>query len=199
MKNKKIEKKHLKFIIFLTFVYLFIVLMSYFFIKNSIIEIDRYLIIFFLLTVISLIFIALELFIYTKNNISEEKIYLYTIPIIALLFLIIMPIFKSHDEGLHWVNVYNISQGNLIADVKSDPKALVPDNIEITWDDIKGIKYEDIFNLFNQKISNEYKEVRNKRNSSVFSNYIYSTVYRCFFYKSFYNKIYSYGLYWKIV
>lgn len=36
------------------------------------------------------------------------------VPVIAILFIMAMPIFRSHDEDAHWIRIYDISQGNFL-------------------------------------------------------------------------------------
>lgn len=60
----------------------------------------------------------LSICIYKQQKFDEMMAFKIVIPIIALLFIMAMPIFRSHDEDAHWIRIYDISQGNLLTSTK---------------------------------------------------------------------------------
>ena len=65
----------------------------------------------------SVLIMGLSLFIYTRKNMTPEKLFLYTVPIMCLLFLVIMPMYRGHDENRHMLRIYEISEGHLLTEV----------------------------------------------------------------------------------
>lgn len=49
---------------------------------------------------------------FEKIKIDEMFAFKLIIPIITILFVMAMPIFRSHDEDAHWLRIYDISLGN---------------------------------------------------------------------------------------
>jgi len=63
---------------------------------------------------ISAIFCVLSLFILRQKKFDEKIAFSVLTPIIAISFIVAMPIFKSHDEDAHWLRIYDISLGNFL-------------------------------------------------------------------------------------
>lgn len=57
---------------------------------------------------------VLSVFIYREKKIDEMLAFKVVVPIIMLLFIIAMPIFRSHDEDAHWIRIYDISIGHFL-------------------------------------------------------------------------------------
>ena len=100
---------------------------------------------------LSVIIIGLSLFIYTRKNLTPEKLFLYTVPIICILFLVIMPMYRGHDENRHMLRIYEISEGHLLTEVHDDvvgtplPKVVIDGTgkywrEEMTYNDILDLK-----------------------------------------------------------
>lgn len=91
----------------------------------------------FILTISSLI-------IYYTKKVKVEKIFWYIIPAIYIMFLIVMPVFKNHDEAFHWFRIYDIAQGNLLSQViEGEPSAVInKEIIEITRFEPEKINYD---------------------------------------------------------
>ncbi|MDD4387381.1 MAG: DUF2142 domain-containing protein [Clostridia bacterium] len=93
------------------------------------------------------------------KNLNIEKLFLITIPVMSIIFLIIVPIGRNHDEIFHYKRAVEVSKGILITpiqDVQSgDPKGewlnKVYQDIEI--DAIKG-NYTDVYNALKVKYGN---------------------------------------------
>ena len=83
----------------------------------------------YMLTItIILAFIAIAIYYDKKTDV--KKLFWCIIPILFIAFLIIMPIFKSHDEAFHWFRIYDIAQGNYLAEVKNEkPVATVKQEV----------------------------------------------------------------------
>ncbi len=71
--------------------------------------------------ILSIIVIAITVFaiilsarIWQERKIDEMFAFKILIPIIAILFIMAMPIFRSHDEDAHWLRIYDISLGNFL-------------------------------------------------------------------------------------
>ena len=100
-----------------------------------------------------IVFVILTI-IHYKKDIKQEQIFLYTIPIVCILFIIVMPMFKSHDEHAHWHRIYEISTGNLATDVKEDggtisilPKSVVcRDWVDMDYSEVIADLYNKIDN-----------------------------------------------------
>ena len=100
---------------------------------------------------LSVLIMGLSLFIYTRKNMTPEKLFLYTVPIICLLFLVIMPMYRGHDENRHMLRIYEISEGHLLTEVHDDvvgtplPKVVIDGTgkywrEEMTYNDILDLK-----------------------------------------------------------
>ena len=89
----------------------------------------------------TIIAIVLSIFIFLNKNMNEEKAFLFTVPIMCIMFLIIMPMFKSHDEQRHWLRAYEVSEGNIFSQVNDNkvesflPKNVI-DPLNTYWRDI---------------------------------------------------------------
>ena len=68
----------------------------------------------------TIIAIVLSIFIFLNKNMNEEKAFLFIVPIMCIMFLIIMPMFKSHDEQRHWLRAYEVSEGNIFSQVNDN-------------------------------------------------------------------------------
>ena len=100
---------------------------------------------------LSVLIMGLSLFIYTRKNMTPEKLFLYTVPIMCLLFLVIMPMYRGHDENRHMLRIYEISEGHLLTEVHDGvvgtplPKAVVDGTgkywrEEMTYNDVLDLK-----------------------------------------------------------
>ena len=88
---------------------------------------------------------ALAIKIYYSKKLTPEKLFWYIIPTICIMFLVFMPAFKSHDEAFHWFRIQDMSQGNLLTEVRDNkPLAdlkeyiykatnLIPENISYNY------------------------------------------------------------------
>lgn len=119
----------------------------------------------------SLVAIIVAIFIFLKKDISVEKVFLYTIPIMCLMFLVIMPMFKSHDEQRHWLRAYEVSEGHIFTQVHNNkvesylPKNVV-DPLDTYWRDIT---YDTIRKSTNVSLDNDKKEYTDMSYVAVYS------------------------------
>lgn len=60
---------------------------------------------------------VLSIHIYYNKKLNPEKLFWFIIPVICIMFLVLMPAFKSHDEGFHWFRIQDMAQGNLLTKV----------------------------------------------------------------------------------
>ena len=104
--------------------------------------------------VVTSIVIWLSLYIYKKKDITQEKIFLYTIPIICIMFMIFMPMYKSHDEHPQWHRIYEISTGNLTTNVNEngDVYSILPKSVVIP--DWEFMNYTEVINQLDDRIDN---------------------------------------------
>lgn len=70
----------------------------------------------FIITIISAIFIVK---IYKTKEIKPEKALLIIMPIFCILLSIVMPVGRGHDEYIHWLKAFEISEGTLITPIKA--------------------------------------------------------------------------------
>ena len=78
----------------------------------------------------TIIAIVLSIFIFLNKNMNEEKAFLFIVPIMCIMFLIIMPMFKSHDEQRHWLRAYEVSEGNIFSQVNDNKvESFLPKNV----------------------------------------------------------------------
>ena len=109
-------KKDIKFMIFLLLGILLMVSISVYqlsIVKPELSRLEN--IGFWVVAGVVMLFVFIASFaIYRQKNLTEEKAFLITIPFICLLFIILMPTFKNHDETGHWNRIYEISTGNLL-------------------------------------------------------------------------------------
>ena len=104
--------------------------------------------------VVTSIVIWLSIHIYKKKDLTQEKIFLYTIPIICIMFMIFMPMYKSHDEHAHWHRIYEISTGNLTTNVNEngDVYSILPKSVVIP--DWEFMNYTEVLNQLDDRIDN---------------------------------------------
>ena len=121
---------------------------------------------------LSVLIIGLSLFIYTRKNITPEKLFLYTVPFICLLFLIIMPMYRGHDENRHMLRIYEISEGHLLTEVHDNavgtplPKVVI-DGTGKYWRE--EMTYNDILDLKDTKIDYSDKKITNMDTVAIYS------------------------------
>lgn len=111
--------------------------------------------IYMLIVIILLSMIAIA--IYYHKNITPEKLFWMIIPIICIMFLILMPVFKNHDEGFHWFRILDIAQGNLLTEViENKPVATFTDStFEITTKEPENINYKYIIDSIKEGLKDE--------------------------------------------
>ena len=63
---------------------------------------------------------TLAIQIYYNKKITTEKLFWLIIPAVCVMFLILMPAFKSHDEAFHWFRIQDMVQGNLLTKVENN-------------------------------------------------------------------------------
>lgn len=99
--------------------------------------------------------------IYYNNNITPEKLFWIIIPIICIMFLLVMPVFKNHDEAFHWFRILDMAQGNLLTEViENKPIASFNDNSpEITTTEPENIDYKYIIDTIKEglKLNDDIK------------------------------------------
>ncbi len=88
--------------------------------------------------------ISLCISINKEKNFDIDKSFKMILPIVGLLFIMAMPIFRSHDEDVHWLRIYDIAQGNVFTSTeyghifrknsKNYPAAKLPKAVSIILD-----------------------------------------------------------------
>lgn len=107
-----------------------------------------------LIVVEAIIVVGSVLHIHNKHDIKHEQIFLYTVPIICSLFILTMPIFKSHDEHAHWHRVYEISTGNITTDVNESGGTISVLPKSAVCEDWKLMNYGKVISDIKNKIDN---------------------------------------------
>lgn len=121
---------------------------------------------------LSILIIGVSIFIYTRKNITPEKLFLYTVPIMCLLFLAIMPMYRGHDENRHMLRIYEISTGHLLTEVHDDvvgtplPKVVV-DGTGKYWRE--EMTYNDVLDLKDVEIDYEDTKITSMDTVAVYS------------------------------
>lgn len=112
--------------------------------------------------ILSIVAIFISICIYLNKKINQEKIFLMIVPILCLLFMIFMPIYRAHDEEAHWYRAYEISEGKLLSEVKDNkvvsnlPKSVIIINgLGKKWEEIR---YTDLIENVDKHIDNEDRD-----------------------------------------
>ena len=74
----------------------------------------------FILLIITIISAIIIVIIYKKEEIKPEKALLIIMPIFCILLSIVMPTGRGHDEYMHWVKAFEISEGTLITPIRGN-------------------------------------------------------------------------------
>ena len=116
------------------------------------------------MAVITLILSLIIIYIYYSKNITVEKLFWVIIPPIFILFMLVMPAFKSHDEAFQWFRMQDIIQGKMLVNIEEnepvaelrgdifDVTTLEPANINYRYIQEKLKKY-DVENIEKAKVS----------------------------------------------
>jgi len=115
--ERKVEKKDIKFYlyIFLVLISLVLIVGYQFFIQSGETHDHKSVMIYIIsMSIMVVLAVIISSFIYCSKKITEEKVFLYSIPLICLVFLLAMPIFKGHDEAVHWRKAFEVSTGKVL-------------------------------------------------------------------------------------
>lgn len=140
-------------------------------------KIQQLIIFMFIITaIISLIAIT----IYTQKDIKVEKLFWYIIPSMFVIFLLIMPTFKSHDEPFHWFRIYDIAQGNYCTQIIENKPATITNEtvIDITNIEPEKINYTYIITQIKNTMESSENTIINLSTTSIYNplQYIPQTV-----------------------
>lgn len=115
-------------------------------------------ILFNLVAIVSVfVVVIVSIVIFLKHDMTAEKAFLYTVPIICIMFLVIMPMFKSHDEQRHWLRAYEISEGQFLTQIHDGKvESNLPKNVINPLNEYwRYIDYNDIKKATSVKLDNE--------------------------------------------
>lgn len=112
----------------------------------------------FFIIVLAISCVGLSLFIINQKKFDEKITFTILIPIIAIFFIVAMPVFKSHDEDAHWLRIYDISLGNFLTSTEygglfqegatNYPAAVLPRAVyEIVDKSYEGSSFKEVFNI----------------------------------------------------
>ena len=107
---------------------------------------------------IVLVFTIIASIIYYTPQKDIKKLFWFIIPVTFLTFLIVMPVFKNHDEAFHWYRIYDMAQGNYLTEVKNGkPSATVSADVFeiVTLEPETTINYNYIMQLVKNKLQSE--------------------------------------------
>ena len=107
---------------------------------------------------LAIFFVGLSLYIINQKKFDEKIAFTILIPIIAMFFIVAMPVFKSHDEDAHWLRIYDISLGNFLTSTEYSelfqegatnyPAAVLPRAVYgIVDKSYEGSSSKEIFNI----------------------------------------------------
>ncbi len=124
--------------------------------------------------VIIVILSIITIYIYYHKNLTPEKLFWILIPAIFIMFMILMPAFKSHDEAFHWFKIQELSKGNFLVKVEDDkPIAnLRKDIFDVTTLRPEGINYKYVIN----KIVNDETSKLETEKTSIPTAAVYSPI-----------------------
>lgn len=118
-----------------------------------------------ILTIIGIITIVK---IFKSNNIKPEKALLCIIIPFCIIITVAMPVGRGHDEYMHWIKAFEVSEGRFISKIDNEKKqsvATVPENVQnIVKERQHGIyKYVDNIPLLQEKINyDNYIQIPNQ-------------------------------------
>ena len=123
--------------------------------------------------VFTVLSILLAIKIYNAKQLKPEKMLLVISILFCILFLVLVPVGRGHDEVMHWLKAFSISQGDLLPYIDEDNKlavVIVPDNIrEIVIERQKGVfKYVDNIQLLDQKLNTESYIATENQNAAAY-------------------------------
>ena len=109
---------------------------------------------------VSILAFAISILIYFKKNITSEKAFLMIVPIICILFIIYMPMFRANDEYRHWLRAYEISEGHFLTEVKDGQVGTsLPSSIKNIYSSYKEIRYQYIEDSMDVDLNSNEKEI----------------------------------------
>lgn len=123
----------------------------------------------FLIFGVLLIFIIVK--IYNEKNFKPEKALLYITPIFCLIVSITIPVGRGHDEYMHWIKAYEVSEGTLFTIIK-DSKSLanIPKSVSnVVVERTKGVfKYVDNLSVLDEKIDSKDRKLEINQNAATY-------------------------------
>ncbi len=63
---------------------------------------------------IGVISTLIAVMLYERPTCKPEQVFLYVVPFFCILFTLVMPISKGHDETIHWYKVYEQAEGRFL-------------------------------------------------------------------------------------
>ena len=112
--------------------------------------------------------------IFYKKEIKPEKAVLYILLVFCILFMVVIPVGRGHDEVMHWYKAFEISQGQLTTPILKDKRisyTILPKGTEtiiIERDKQDIYKYVDNVALLSQKIDYAENAVVVNQNSTAY-------------------------------
>lgn len=138
-------KKNYKFWLILLVSIIVILLMNYYELNLEGFQGIGYLAISISMLIIILLISTIAIFIYYHKKLTIEKLFWFIIPTIYIMFMLVMPAFKSHDEPFQWFRMQAICNGQILAQVSMnqpvaeirkdifDATSLHPENINYSY------------------------------------------------------------------
>lgn len=121
--------------------------------------------------ILSCISLIISNIIFIKKEISTSKIFICVVPITCLIFMFVMPMFRSHDELRHWLKAYEISEGTLVSkvidgEVQSELPAAVANGVNKYW---RNIKYSDVLKSMKNELDKNDKKLHSMKEVALYS------------------------------
>lgn len=165
--------KNAKFIIVgLVVLFIFILLMSY---KFGTIELtiskQILLMIELFIILIGVLLLIVSIYIVNKKDFTPEKAFLYIVPIFCIIVSAVIPVGRGHDEYMHWLKSYEVSEGTLFTKIyEGKSLANVPEAAQnIIIERSKAVfKYIDNFGLLDEKIDEDVRVLANNQNAATY-------------------------------
>lgn len=167
----KIDKKTIILIGSIIILTIIFIMLYKFQIANKDINTATLLIIEGVIILISVLLMVVSNFIIKKKEFKPEKALLCIAPIFCIIFSIVMPVGRGHDEYMHWVKAYEVSEGTLITKIY-DQKSLAnlpEDALKIIVERPGQIfKYIDNLEMLNVHIDEGVRVYRDNRNAATY-------------------------------
>ena len=146
-------RKDYKFWLILILSIIVILLMSFYEINLNGFKGTQVLIISLFMSIIISTISVVAIYIYYSKKLTIERLFWLVIPTLFIMFMLVMPAFKNHDESFQWCRIEGISNGKILAEIiNNEPVVeLRRDKYEVLTLHPENINYDYVL----QKLGND--------------------------------------------